>query len=80
MTKKHVYFHVISWASSRHAIMKGWGSSFIPESLWIIVERYGYTAQTVAHAQAWAQPWPGSGITSHAYRHDDHITHYEGHW
>ena len=58
--------------------MKGWGSSSIPESLWIIVESYGYSSNC-AHGQAWARPWPGSGITSHAYRDDDHTTHYEGH-
>ena len=38
------------------------------------------TAQTLAQAQASADPWPGSGIIPHAYRDEDHITHYEGPW
>ena len=62
-----------------HAIMNGLGSLSIPKSLWIIVESYGYSSNC-AHAQTWAQPWTGSGITSNAYRDDDHITHYDDQW
>ena len=59
-----------------YANMKGWGSSSIPESLLIIVESYNYSSNSDTCSSI-GSTLTGSGITSHAYRDDDHIAHYE---